>query len=47
VAVVVAYVLSARLAPKPAAGDPEPAAAGHPEPQPAGRAAAPGNHPAA
>jgi H+/Cl- antiporter ClcA len=50
VSVVVAYVLSARLAPAPAqSGDPAPATPGHPEPQPAGSAATPGasgSHPA-
>src|SRR5580700_4239635 len=50
VSVVVAYVLSARLAPAPAtSGDPAPAAPGHPQPQPAGHTAAsggpvPGDH---
>jgi MFS family permease len=47
VSVVVAYVLSARLAPAPAAaGDPGPATPGHPEPQPVGQPTAPGSHPA-
>ena len=45
VSVVVAYVLSARLAPAPAnSGDPAPAPPGHPQPEPAGQAAAPGGH---
>jgi len=45
VSVVVAYVLSARFTPKPAAaGAPGPAKPGHPEPEPAGRTAASGGH---
>jgi hypothetical protein len=45
VSVVVAYVISARLTPKPAAaGDPGPATPGHPEPEPAGHTAPPGAH---